>query len=477
MAKLLDFSIKRIKALKLPASGRVEYRDTKVAGLYLRVSSNGVKSFSVLGRPKGGAPAGRKTLGKFPQVKPDEARTEALEFMGQLAKGISVQAASRARSGEMTLAELWTPYFAFISKTNKDPASTERLWTGYVGPRWATKRLSDVSALDVEAWFLNLPADILKRRAEKATALEERDAARRAEIAARQAIRRHGPDPKPKPATPRNVAKKVTGHVTANKSLELLRAMYNFAADGKRKFFVGVNPAANHQPFHVRDRERFIHPDEMAPFFESLAEEANETVRDAILVALLTGQRRANVLAMRWSEVHLGRGEWTIPGEQTKGSEIHNVPLVPEAVELLRRRREEMKIDEAIAEGRGEKVDFVFPSTRSKTGHIGDPKSAWHRVLGRADIANLIPHDLRRTNGSWQARDGASLVLIGKGLGHKTPEATAIYARLDLDPVRRSMTSATSAMFTAGGIKPLAEIIPIKKKGGKARSDDDERAA
>ena len=88
------------------------------------------------------------------------------------------------------------------------------------------------------------------------------------------------------------------------------------------------------------------------------------------------------------------------------------------------------------------------------------------------------PHDLRRTNGSWQARAGASLLVIGKSLNHKTPEATAIYARLDLDPVRQSVESATAAMFEAAGVKVAAKIIPLgQAKAAKKRSGGNTNAA
>jgi integrase len=66
-----------------------------------------------------------------------------------------------------------------------------------------------------------------------------------------------------------------------------------------------------------------------------------------------------------------------------------------------------------------------------------------------ARLDDVWIHDLRRTLGSWQARSGASLTIIGKSLGHKSQQATAIYARLDLDPVRESMERATSAILVA----------------------------
>jgi integrase len=91
--------------------------------------------------------------------------------------------------------------------------------------------------------------------------------------------------------------------------------------------------------------------------------------------------------------------------------------------------------------------------------HLVEPKKGWDRILTSAKITALRIHDLRRTLGSWQARTGASLTIIGKSLNHKSPMTTAIYARLDLDPVRASMEKATSAMFTAAKAKLVPEAI------------------
>lgn len=480
MSKPLDFTIRAIEALPPAAPGkRDEYKDTKSQGLYLRVTDKGVKTFSFVGRPKGGARAERETFGKFPLVKPEEARQRARELGGQLAAGKSVTAARRARKGELTVGELWELYYAHIRTTNKAPEATKDLWDYYVGPTWARRRLSDVQALDVERWHRELPAKIMQRRAEKAAERAAAKAAKRAEIEARQAIRRHGPLPKPKPEPAVKPAKQITGQGSANKSLELLRAMYFFAMTPKRALFAGPNPASGHQKFKQNDRERFVYPDEMRPFFEALAQEPNETMRDAILIALFTGQRRANVVGMRWDELHLDRAEWKLSGEFTKNGDPHTVPLTPEAVAILRNRKEKADL---LASSRArvklapnDPAHFVFPSDRSQSGHIPDFSSAWERLLKTADLTNLVPHDLRRTNGSWLARSGASLLLIGKMLNHRTPEATQIYARLDLDPVRASLQGATAAMFEAAGVKVAAEVIPLprpseakKRKGGKA---------
>ena len=68
-----------------------------------------------------------------------------------------------------------------------------------------------------------------------------------------------------------------------------------------------------------------------------------------------------------------------------------------------------------------------------------------------AGIKDLRIHNLRRSLGSWQAATGASLTVIGKTLAHKNVNTTAIYAQLNLDPVRESMDKAAKVMLKAVG--------------------------
>ena len=87
------------------------------------------------------------------------------------------------------------------------------------------------------------------------------------------------------------------------------------------------------------------------------------------------------------------------------------------------------------------------------------PKRSWEAIRKAAGLKDIRFHDLRRTFGSWQAATGASWPVIGQTLGHRDVKSTAIYARLALDPVRRSVERATSAILQAG------------RAGGDARSD------
>jgi integrase len=228
------------------------------------------------------------------------------------------------------------------------------------------------------------------------------------------------------------------GHYAANRLLALLHTLFNKAAEWG---WNQPNPAHGIKKFKEKSRDRFIQADELPRFFQALSEEQNTTARDYIFISLFTGARRSNVLAMRWEDINLERATWTIP--ETKTSDPHTVPLVSEIIEILKKRRISFN-------------PWVFPSN-SKSGHLEDPKKAWKRILERAGIKDLRIHDLRRSLGSWQAATGANLSVIGKTLAHKNVSTTTIYARLNIDPVRKSMAKATEAMRNAGKIVNLDE--------------------
>ncbi|MBF0260397.1 MAG: site-specific integrase, partial [Magnetococcales bacterium] len=224
--------------------------------------------------------------------------------------------------------------------------------------------------------------------------------------------------------------------VFANRVLALVSKVFNVAVE--LGLWDGTNPATGVRHFKETSRDRFLSGDELQRFMAALGEESSETIRAFFLVALLTGARRANVLAMRWEQIDPDRAVWRIP--ETKNGTPVTVPLTPMVMEILA--------------GLSRESEWVFPSPRaSSTGHLVEPRKAWERIIARAGIDDAHIHDLRRTMGSWQAITGASLAVIGKGLGHKSQQATAIYARLNLDPVRAAMEKATEAMM---GVKPCS---------------------
>lgn len=446
MAEKLNFTKPVLEALLPPAPGkRAAYIDTKVPVLQLRVTANGVKTFVVYRRVKGGNPS-RVTLGRFPALTVERARKDASKVNQQIEGGSNPTAIKRASREEMTFADLFADYLERHSKPSKrswreDEAKYKRYLLKPLGP----KKLSDVD---------------------------------------RGAI-----------ASVHSAVTKAGHATTANRVLALVSSVFGWARSA------GLwenNPSLGIRKNVERSRDRFLQAAEIPRFYVSLADEPNQTVRDYILMSLLTGARRANVLAMRWPEVDFDRAEWRIP--RTKNGEPQTIPLTGEAIAVLNLRKPEKL------------VGHVFPG-RGKQGHLIEPKAGWKRIFDRDELrlltahieaaggtfkrdeaeklsnavdrarqvankldidlstirmADLRIHDLRRTLGSWQARTGASLSIIGKSLNHKSVQTTAIYSRLDTDPVRESVERATSAMLAAAGVRQQAGVAQIKSaRSGK----------
>uniref|UniRef100_UPI001C43A166 Arm DNA-binding domain-containing protein n=1 Tax=Salmonella enterica TaxID=28901 RepID=UPI001C43A166 len=79
------FKFTKTKLENLPPAerGQIEYGDTIVNGLRIRIGTSGVKSFCI-SRKRNGKFI-RATLGRFPDLTIDNARAKALEMLGDVA--------------------------------------------------------------------------------------------------------------------------------------------------------------------------------------------------------------------------------------------------------------------------------------------------------------------------------------------------------------------------------------------------------
>lgn len=379
---LIKFTNAAVEALACPAAGRIEYRDSTQPGFRLRVSASGVKTYCVFCRVKGGDME-RVSIGTADKIAAEAARTQAKTIIAGMASGRSYKSEARAKRGEITLDELIADYISLTPMKPRSKSAYEDLNRRFVKPQLGSCKLSEVSA--------------------KKLATMHRDVS-------------------------------LTSKVSANRALSMVKAAFNWAKAAE--LWEGNNPATSVKKNKETSRERYLQPAELARFFQAL-EEAVQPGRDFFLMALLTGARRANVLAMRWRDLDLDEGLWRISAEDIK-TDAMTVPLTDEAVALLKGR----KLLDAESE-------WVFPAD-SKTGHYQEPKRAWATLRKRAGVEDLRIHDLRRTMGSWLVRTGASTALNAKALGHRSLQAAAVYQRIaDTDPVRDAMQRATAG-FMAG---------------------------
>ncbi len=387
----ISFTVAALKAATCPAGKSREYfYDTRTPGLAYCITDRGARSFYLYKRVNG-APKRYRLGGE--EISIEQARTLAAKKNGMIADGKDPGDEARQRKAEKTLGEAWDWFLANHAKPHKRSWKTdEQRWTAHLA-HWSARRLSSIKSAEVQELHTAIGAS--------------------------------------------------TGKTLANRVVEVLRCVYNVAAD--KLGYNGRNPAAKITKFKENERERFLVADEMPRFFEALAQEPSQRIRDYFTCLLFTGQRKSNVAAMEWAHVNLTAQTWAIPAEQTKSGKSITVPLVPEVVEVLTRRYAE----------RGE-CPYVFPG-QGRTGHLVDPKIPFQRLRKRAGLTDVRIHDLRRTQGSWQAAGGTSLQIIGRSLGHTSERATRIYSRLHLDPIRTSMNTAAAAMRAAAGVKDGAK--------------------
>lgn len=408
------FNFRQDKLLALecpPGKQKIRFFDTRVAGLALRVRTSGSKSYAYYKRLPDRNESPRKLIeiqiGRIGDISLEQARRKATEFNYLVGEG---KDPSLKEVPPIVYGELFAKYIEEYAKlhtvTWQESIKNHKRYFAL----WDKKPLNNIRRDQVQSWLNNVAAS--------------------------------------------------NGKHTANRIFNSFRAVLTWGQG--QGIFTGENPCLGVTTFKTRARERFIQPgDEFARFAESLNAEGNTTIRDFFWMSLFTGARCANVLAMEWSQINLDLQQWRIPVTKNDDSQI--VPLTIAALEILRRRQ-----NEPDAHNR-----WVFPSDRKgwKTGaltHLVSPRKAFMRITERAGIEDLRIHDLRRTAGSYMAMQNVSLTIIGKALGHRSPQATSIYARLTQDPVRQALENSQAALSDPSKLLPI-EGRSLKKMEKKKK--------
>lgn len=380
---------------------RIYYYDTKVLGLELVVAPTGKKTFAfrkwingdsrrvVLGsydplalQPKEFDENQLIVLDNNPKLTIEHARALAQAVHAQMVLGQSPRKIKRLEKPADSLEDVFN---AYLQNYAMDHTKT---W------KW------------IEECFHRYFAELKKRRVNEIS---------RAEV--QSLINKIG---------------KERGHTTANRALEIIRAVIN---KGKAwNIVTGENPAAGVCKFKLKSRKRFVTESELPRLLKSINEEESSEVRDYVLISLSTGARKGNVLSMRWEDVDLKEGTWVIP--DTKNGTSQTILLTTDELRILGDRFASRK-----------SFEWVFPGP-DPNKHLKDPKKGWARILKRANIEDLHLHDLRRTLGSYMAMSGVSLSVIGNALNHKDVSTTRkVYAQSALEAEKTAGLLAHQRIF------------------------------
>jgi integrase len=370
------FTDRYLQTVKAPASGRVEAHDTEAPGLVLRVTPNGVKSWAIRYRAKGGAQR-RSTFGTYPAISLADARSRAKDIAAA-ARGIDLprqedEAAEEQRKADdrpATVAGLLDRYVTdYCKPSQRRWQMTERLFTMHVKPAIGDIRLVELRRGDL----VELLDDLQNEKGFRAQ---------------------------------------------VNRVRSQIIAALNWAIERE---YLDTNPAAAIKKRKVEaSRDRVLSNDELGAIWRA-ADALSEPSRSLVKAWILTGQRRDEVRCMVWREVALSRAVWTLPAARNKGKRDHEIPLSPAMLAL---------IGELPRLG-----DPVF-TTNGRKPYGGQKRLK--AILDRASgVTGWTFHDFRRTASTGMAALRVPQDTIDRVLNHAKGTLAGTYNRhLYLDEKR-----------------------------------------
>lgn len=350
--------------------------DDALAGFGLRVTKGGTRTFIFQYRV--GAKVRRTVLGTFgAELTTAKARKKAEGLRGQVRDARDPVAERRAARAATLEAEAAAKAAEAVARYTVDALIDQ----------WAALHLAERSA----SYARRVPAEMR-------AALADWRSVAAADFAQADAVRTL------------DKIKAERGPVAANRLRAVARACWSWAV---KRGALNANPwEATPRPARETARERVLTDAEVGALWTAVG--ALDAPWSGIgRLLLLTGQRRGEVAAMRWSELDLDAGIWSLPGDRTKNHRPHTVPLSAEAVALLRdvKRR---KGAELVFEGPRRNVPAGFGKMKARLD-VAMGKAA--KDAGRAALPWTL-HDIRRTVATGLQRLGVRLEVTEAVLNH-----------------------------------------------------------
>jgi integrase len=396
--KKKDLTAKRVKALK-PEEGRrfaLDVPDGHVQGLNLVVHPTGRKSWAFRYRFEGKQK--RITFEKrYPELSLGEARAEARGYLERLERGEDPAAATT------------------IEESKPDPTLTRvviaEYLARYVRPRARTAReIGRVLEREAVDRWGGLPVSNIGR-ADLLRALD--------------GIVDRGSE------------------AMANKTLRVLRRFFSWCVE---RGYIEASPAAGLKaPSVERSRDRVLTEEELGEVWRASGELGypNEPL---VRLLILTAQRRGEVASMRWRDVDLNAGLWTLPREAVKSGRVHDVPLSPPVVALLAGLPRFTKGDYVLTTTSGEKAVNGFSKAKARID--AEILKAREEAAAGAKVKpppGWTMHDLRRSAATHMAKANVAPHVLAALLNHspgRTLGISAVYIRHRYQEERRAALEA-----------------------------------
>jgi len=388
-AALTQLSIDRAIAGRKP----VDWRDTRLKGLVLRIMPGGAKSwYCEFARGK------RLWLGRADVLDVAEARERAKAILAEVFQGIDPIEARKPKAVVPTLGH-------FLENDYGDWCQgMQRAWKQNLNRLTVafkpllSKRLDEITALHIERW-----------RAENTGRGLSNQTINR-DIASIKACFNRAVDWGILPHNP--LAKVRKARVD-----ECLKVRYLNEAEERR--LRAVIDAREERRREERDSANRWRAERQYPLLPSLRDNVfTDHVKPLILLSINTGCRRGELFELTWSNVDLDRRILTVAGATAKSRRTRHIPLNREALGVLLNWK--AQCDD------GQKLVFV----NSEGKAFDRVNYSWRRLLKAAEVADFRWHDMRHHFASRLAMCGVDLNTIRELLGHSDYTMTLRYAHL-----------------------------------------------
>ena len=197
--------------------------------------------------------------------------------------------------------------------------------------------------------------------------------------------------------------------------LAAISGLYEFA---RRLGAIGANPAAEvRRPRRRRPLAKELTTDQVQRLLAAIPETGSGLRdRSIIILILLEGLRRSEVLSLRVADVDFATGDYRV---RVKGGHERRRQIPPPALHAIVRALE--------AQGRAlDRLEREAPLfTITGSGLYANLR----RYATAAGLDNVSPHVLRHAAAKLRRRSGASIEDVSSFLGHSSIATTAIYLR------------------------------------------------
>ncbi|MBU2135563.1 MAG: tyrosine-type recombinase/integrase, partial [Alphaproteobacteria bacterium] len=221
-------------------------------------------------------------------------------------------------------------------------------------------------------------------------------------------------------------------------------------------------------PPRPKARERVLADQELRQIWRA-SDDLGELFGPIVKLLMLTGQRRAEVAGMAWSELDLDAQIWRIPGERTKNGKAHELDLCDQAVEILKGMA---RTGPLVFPARGEGAARGFSATKRRLDELVHGLRAKEAAEAGVELEASAPwrlHDLRRTAATGMAGLGFPPHVVERVLNHVSNTQSGlvgVYQRHEYRQERKAASAAWGAHVGAvlSGEPPslASNVVPIR---------------